>query len=694
MLIVLDQFEQWLHDHRTDRDSELLRALRPVTAAVCSSWFWFATTSGWPLPGSCTRSKSRLSKARTPPPSSSWTRPTRAHLGGLWPRLREDPRPARGTGSEAVRFLDEAARELAGPDRRIIPIRLTLFAETVRHRPWRPETLRALGGIDGIGVTFLEETFGERSAPLAHRSHRRATMAVLKGLLPDPPSDLRGAHPSRRVLQEAAGYADRDREFDELLSILDNELRMVTPVDAEKLPDEPPGPPAEDGEKCYQLTHDYLVGPLRRWLTRKQKETRTGRAELRLAERTALWTNKPERKQLPNWWEWLRIRSFTSRARWTAPERKMMTSALWHHLRNMVILASIASIFAVLLAILKLNIDKQLSQTQVQEQVRQLWSVDLRYLPQLLDRLDGRPELWRDQVGQHLGQPGITPDQRTRGLLAWPGANTAGLDYLAERLLVGELDELRGAPRRATALEGSDRTRFVPRSWNFEPPASVTSRRRPPLPTMIPGVPSGTRSRPDRPGADRPGSARSELVGRGAPPGPRSSKVTSPGVLRRFLGWSGPEAVGCGILAEYAKADDRYLSGEVFARLMLDANPEQFSILYPIASRRRPDLAERMTAALGVVVPLTPSADHAAPPRRSPGERGTDSAPTGHGRTRLAAAEADRGPAAAHANHRPHRLGRPRLGNLVQAAGGGGRRLDPAGNSPGPRRVRFDPRRA
>ena len=40
--------------------------------------------------------------------------------------------------------------------------------------------------------------------------------------------------------------------------------------------------------RYYQLTHDYLVHSLRDWLTRKQRETRRGRAELRLAERSAL----------------------------------------------------------------------------------------------------------------------------------------------------------------------------------------------------------------------------------------------------------------------------------------------------------------------------------------------------------------------------------------------------------------------
>ena len=33
------------------------------------------------------------------------------------------------------------------------------------------------------------------------------------------------------MLQDASGYADRPVEFAELIHILDNELRMVTPAD-------------------------------------------------------------------------------------------------------------------------------------------------------------------------------------------------------------------------------------------------------------------------------------------------------------------------------------------------------------------------------------------------------------------------------------------------------------------------------
>jgi hypothetical protein len=88
----------------------------------------------------------------------------------------------------------------------------------------------------------------------------------------------------------------------------------------------------EAGQKYYQLTHDYLVHSLRDWLTRKQRETQRGRAELRLAERAAAWNSKPENRHLPAWWEWLNIRLFTRKKDWTPPQRRMMRKAGFDHI--------------------------------------------------------------------------------------------------------------------------------------------------------------------------------------------------------------------------------------------------------------------------------------------------------------------------------------------------------------------------
>src|SRR5262249_32141715 len=113
------------------------------------------------------------------------------------------------------------------------------------------------------------------------------------------------------------------------LHILDHELRLITPTDPEGA--EEARSQDQGDARYYQLTHDYLVPSLRDWLTRKQKETRRGRAELLLADRAAVWNARPENRQLPSLWQWSRIRSLTRKKSWTPPQRKMMRQATRYH---------------------------------------------------------------------------------------------------------------------------------------------------------------------------------------------------------------------------------------------------------------------------------------------------------------------------------------------------------------------------
>ena len=70
---------------------------------------------------------------------------------------------------------------------------------------------------------------------------------------------------------------------------------------------------------------------LRDWLTRKQRETRRGRAELRLVERSSLWNSRPESRHLPSALEWANIRLLTNRRDWSEPQRRMMKRAGRRH---------------------------------------------------------------------------------------------------------------------------------------------------------------------------------------------------------------------------------------------------------------------------------------------------------------------------------------------------------------------------
>lgn len=153
-------------------------------------------------------------------------------------------------------------------DGKVVSVRLALFAEMVKGKSWIPRTLEEVGGTEGIGVNFLEETFSSREANPEHRLHQQAVRAVLKALLPEIGTDIKGHMQSHAELLDASGYQKRPEDFTDLLRILDGELRLITPTDPEGFQTESGSDP---GSKFYQLTHDYLVPSLREWLTRSNR---------------------------------------------------------------------------------------------------------------------------------------------------------------------------------------------------------------------------------------------------------------------------------------------------------------------------------------------------------------------------------------------------------------------------------------
>ena len=71
-------------------------------------------------------------------------------------------------------------------DDKVVSVRLALFAEMVKGKPWVPATLEDVGGTAGVGVNFLEETFSSRTMQIPkHRQHQQAAREVLKALLPE-----------------------------------------------------------------------------------------------------------------------------------------------------------------------------------------------------------------------------------------------------------------------------------------------------------------------------------------------------------------------------------------------------------------------------------------------------------------------------------------------------------------------------
>ena len=119
-------------------------------------------------------------------------------------------------------------------DGKVISVRLALFAEMVKGKPWTPATLRQVGGTEGVGVTFLEETFSASTAPPPHRLHQKRPGRCLKPAARSG-TDMKGHMRSHQELHER-GWIRQSRpgSLTDLLHILDSELRLVTPTDPEE----------------------------------------------------------------------------------------------------------------------------------------------------------------------------------------------------------------------------------------------------------------------------------------------------------------------------------------------------------------------------------------------------------------------------------------------------------------------------
>jgi hypothetical protein len=350
VFVVLDQFEQWLHTNLSQLETELVQALRHCDGqhvqcvVMVRDDFWLAVSRFMqalevdPVPGK----NSTLVDLFDP----GHARKVLSRFGQAYLALPD--READFTTPQC-QFLDDSLQALSkdAQDGKIICVRLSLFADMVKGKPWTPDTLRSVGGAEGIGVTFLEETFGGSTAAPKHRLHQKAARAVLQALLPESGSEIKGGRKSRDDLAavlKASNCPDKPRDLDDLLRILDGELRLITPTEEER--QEVIGDRSSvigdqssvigsttahhsplTTHSFYQLTHDYLVPSLREWLTRKQKETWRGRAELRLEELASQWSRARQSRLLPNPLEFAYIMAGVPPNRRGQDQQQMMHAA-------------------------------------------------------------------------------------------------------------------------------------------------------------------------------------------------------------------------------------------------------------------------------------------------------------------------------------------------------------------------------
>jgi eukaryotic-like serine/threonine-protein kinase len=469
LLIVFDQFEQWLHSRKPESDSDLVQALRQCDGSRLQCLFgvrddfWMGITQFMHDLDVDLAPEQNVAPLQLLSPRHA--RKVLIAFGRAFGALSQgDLEP------EQNRFVDEVIENLAEQDR-VIPVRLALFTEMIRDRSWHPKTLAAIGGMEGIGVAFLEDSFSSAAALPDHRLHQRAARAVLRSLLSDGGGTIKGDRRSREELLAASGYAENPAKFETLLRILDNDLRLITPTEPVASESENPNPDEQaPNSRYYHLTHDYLVPPLREWLTRKQKETRRGRADLLLGERAALWNARPANRSLPSFLEWLNILVFTTHGSRRGRQNQNLLRAAARFYVTRIVLA------AVLMALIAWGATREDDRLRAQAFVNSLGHARTQDVPAIVAEMNPVRK-WADPLLRARLASGApsTPAQLHTAMALLPVDRTLE-PKVYEGLLAASPKEI--AAIRQSLVSGGDPDALSKRLWEELLEARSPARRR------------------------------------------------------------------------------------------------------------------------------------------------------------------------------------------------------------------------
>ena len=214
---------------------ELVQALRQCDGGrvqcvvMVRDDFWLAVSRFFKRVGGRTRPRPEPCPGRSVRPATTPGKCWRL-LGGPSANFPRSPaKPARSRRE----FLNQAVSGLA-QEGKVICVRLALFAEMMKGKPWTPATLEGSG----------RHRRGRRHVPrrnvLCPHRQPEASAAPESGqgrparpCCPKPARTSRATCGRTPELLEASGYASRPKDFDDLLRILDSELRLITPTDPE-----------------------------------------------------------------------------------------------------------------------------------------------------------------------------------------------------------------------------------------------------------------------------------------------------------------------------------------------------------------------------------------------------------------------------------------------------------------------------
>ncbi len=430
VLLVFDQFEQWLQVNDIDWKNQLVEALRHCdgrtvqTLILARDDFWMAVSRFFQeleLPLEEYRNFAAVDLF-----DREHARNVLIMFGQAYGRLPADGNLA----PDQVKFLDGVVQQIADQDK-IICVRLALFAETVKFRTWSIDVLNELGDVQEIGTLFLEQTLHAKSTNPALRIHLPKLKLVLNNLLPESGAEIKGHFQSNQELAKAAELPEESAEFAKVLDVLDRQLRLITPTDPDL------DNSSDSGKRItyYQLSHDFLVPSVRNWLQRDLRRSPTGRALLRFKAQSSEWAKSHDDRNLPTFLEFIQYQRHVKLKSMKTTERNFFFRSLRQQSIRGLLLLTVAAAIGSLFLMNNLNSRQKL----VAAGIQQLLLVSPDGVPPTLASLEHEKPRAIAEIKSQLSADGLLPNQQLQLQLSLA---TLSDDYQTLKPILDSIDKI------------------------------------------------------------------------------------------------------------------------------------------------------------------------------------------------------------------------------------------------------------
>ena len=454
MLIVLDQFEQWLHAQREEENTELVQALRQCDGGhvqcivMVRDDFWMAATRF--MRELEVRLVEGQNSAAVDLFDPSHAGKVLAAFGRAFGKL---PGSSADRSKDQEHFLKEAVAGLA-QDGKVVCVRLALFAEMMKGKPWTPATLKRGRGQQGGRVHVSGgDASAAATAPAAIAITSRPPGPSCRPCLPESGTDIKGHMRSYAELLEASGYCRPPQDFDDLIRILDAELRLITPTD-------PRGRhPLRGGSRRTRRgctpAHARLPCTFAARLADPQAARNApGPGRAAAGGTVAVVVVPPENRFLPSMWEWANIRLLTRSRGWTEDQRRMMRHAGRMH--GMIALAAL-----LLIALGIVGVVEARGSLRASGLVGSLRTAATSEVPSIIRQLEGLRR-WADpELKRMLRESALASREHLHASMVLLEDDSSQLGYLTDRLLSASTTEL---PVLQELLQPHQAT-LVPQLW-------------------------------------------------------------------------------------------------------------------------------------------------------------------------------------------------------------------------------------